>query len=1308
MFRKINHILLFLCLQLPLYGQKTGYQSFENISLGSEASVITCFIQDHQGLMWIGSDKGLFSYDAYSVQQHFSFGTQNNAYIHCGITIDSTYLYLGTDNGLLIYNYKTDKYENPEISFPLNIRALAIRKNILWLGTLNGLYTYDLVTQKLKKISKEIYKDLPHETIYSIISFKDDQLYIGTYDGFCRYISEKDTFERINLPVNQHKSNQFINALLEDPSRNCIWIGTEGNLFKYIPDTQKTERIDIFHDNSVKSLALDGNGYLLAGTDNGLFIYHESDLLRHVLHDSRNPQSLSNNIIWNIFVDKEKNTWLGTDYGISLSLHNNSFRYIPISQITGTGEGNRFYSLYKDSKGIYWFGGTNGLIRTEKNADTYHHTAWYKMGNRQYPLAHNRIRQIYEDRERQLWIATDGSINRYDYTTGQFIRYNIIDSTKTYNSNWVYNIFEDDENRLWIATCLGGIFVVDKHRLMQDKSEQYIAEHNYSVQNGLSGMFVNQIIPDKEGNIWVLLYNNGIDKINIRTGEITKIPATTWNNEKTLNFIICDQSGKIWIGFRGGIACITPSDHQSKVIKLDEFSNNEVLSMAEVNDHIWISTTDGVWVVNKQNLDVKRLNIADKTFTNLFYDPISDRIYMGSVDGLAITSPAILKTNIYNYPIFLTALYVNNHPVGTDNQIVHQSIRYSQSIDLNYKQNNLSFEFSDLSYSLEEKNKFVYKLTGVDNEWNLLKQNINKITYNNLDYGKYQLIINKLDAHGKPSDNQYILSIRVNPPWYYTIWAKSIYVVLFISLIIWTINFFRVKNRLKFERMEKERILEQSKSKIDFFSNISHDFKTPLSMIIAPVSKLLVEAKSQTVASQLEIIRRNAMKLNSLIHEVLDFNRVDSNTEAYLILSRVEFISFAKSLFNIFEEDTIKEKELTFVFQSNCDQLYMDIDVIKFESILNNLFSNASKYTTAGGEITFSIHVNNESGLLEITVSDTGSGIPAQDIPYIFQRFFQSSKTSGKKEGTGIGLYLVKTYAELHGGQVNVTSEENKGTALDLIIPIQKKEDPKEPEISTERKTEEPSGQPLVLIVEDTAEIANFIYQILHKKYRCKIAENGKIGLELCSKLLPDLIIADVMMPVMNGLEMCQKIKKNIPTSTIPIILLTAKNDKETELESIHLNIEAFIPKPFEPDILLSRVEQLLNSKQQQETKVRMDAISTPKAIEAVSIDEKFLSNIIAIIEEHVSDSDLNVNSLCEMSGISNKQIYRKVKQLTGMTPVEYIKSIRMKKAAMLLHQKKFTVAEVMYMVGFSNHSYFSKCFHSEFGKTPRQFLEES
>uniref|UniRef100_UPI00319E07E9 two-component regulator propeller domain-containing protein n=3 Tax=Bacteroides TaxID=816 RepID=UPI00319E07E9 len=1105
----ILFLILVYCTSGNVYGQKVNYQQFDNIYLGTEASVISCFLQDSEGLIWVGSNKGLFSYDGYSTQQHFTYGERTNTRIYCGIIADNTYLYLGTDNGILIYNYRTDQYEQPDTDFPTDVRTMVLQGDTLWIGSLNGLYTYQLKSRQLNHFDSK-QSGLSHNTIYSIIQTKDNQIYIGTYNGLCRYVQASGKFENILLPVNRGGSNLFVNSLLEDTTRQCIWIGMEGYLFQYNPTTGEMKAIEVFHNNSIKSLALDGDENLLAGTDNGLYVYqNDKEPLQHIIHDSRNIQSLTNNIIWNIFSDQEHNIWLGTDYGISLSRYNSALQFVQISQITGTGDGNQFYSLFRDSKGFYWFGGTNGVIRFTRPAGNKHDAIWYRMGDKNHPLSHNRIRHIYEDREQQLWIATDGSINRYDYNTHQFVHYNIVDSTGTYNTNWAYYLFEDTDGKLWIATCLGGIFVVDKHKLIQSAGKSYVADQNYSIHNGLSGMFINQIVPDAEGNVWVLLYNSkGIDKINTRTQQVTKLFAGELSGEKSPNYLLRDEDGMLWVGFHGGVMRINPKDSSQQSISFGNFSNNEILSMTSVKEHIWVSTTNGLWIINRRTMDAHQQSLTDKRFTSLLFDPEDGYIYLGGADGFGISRPEIQAMSQPEHSILLTALYINNQLMSPHTGKNIPNIRYTDAIELKYDQNNLAFELSDLPYSLEEKHEFVYRLEGMDKEWNFLQSNTNRITYSNLGYGDYQLVISKVEKSGSPSEHPYILNIKILPPWYYTLWAKIVYILLFLSLIAWVINFFRVKNRLKMERMEKEKILEQSRQKMAFFTNLSNELKTPLSRIIAPVSQLLPVAEEVHEKQTLEEVQRNAMKINSLIHQVLNFNRIEDNKDSLLILSRIELVSFSHSLFSVYEEN----KRITFHFETNKAKIYADMDAIKLGVILDNLLSNAVKFTPDGGSVRLSLFYREETELLDICVSDTGTGIPQQDIPYIFQRFFQSPH-SGNKEGTGIGLYLVKTYTELHGGHISgVTSDEGKGTSIGLNIPV--------------------------------------------------------IAVE----------------------------KEEIPATLV---------------------------------------------------KKQLESLPVLKPIEAESQDEKFLSNIIRLIEDHLSESELNVNALCELSGISNKQIYRKIKQLT-------------------------------------------------------------
>ena len=1296
-----------------------NYTLFHRIEMGSEGTVVTCLVQDTEGVLWAGTDRGLYSYDGYASQPCFEYGTRHNTRIYCGAVADSTYLYLGADNGLLVYDYRKDEYVDTGTDFPKDIRALARYDGRWWLGTLNGLYAYDPVSRQLSDVSD----GLPHRAVYALLAASDGSLYIGTYDGCCRLSADTDkAYVPISLPLRKGKSNRFVNALLEDRERDCLWIGMEGDLLKYTHKTGGTAvSVDGFEGNSVKSLALDEDGYLLAGTDNGLYIYDGSHTPEHIVHDSRNPQSLSSNIVWTILKDSDGNIWLGTDYGISLSKRHTALFRVPIASITGTGEGNRFYAMLRSRDGSYWFGGSNGLIRLHcpgnDNGGKTVRSEWYRMGDARHPLSHNRIRQLYEDRDGILWVATDGGVNRYDEASGRFVAYNIVDSTRHYNANWVYGLFEDGKGQLWIATCMGGIFVVDKQSLLRERREEHVARRMFTTDNGLPGLFVNQMVEDRDGNVWALFYNNvnSLEKIDPRTGQVTHIARDILDGHLPLTFLLCGTDGHVWVGRQGGVLRIGPKNDSIRALNFGNGHHQEVLCMTEAEGRIWISTSDGFWVTDHEGTSLRRLNVAEQRFTSLYYDPRDRLLYLGMLDGFSVASPARLLEEHRHRPLRLTALYVNNRPYHPTSDEADGGIRYARRLRLKHHQRNLAFELSDLPYSMEGKSRLIYNWDEAEDGWTHLQPGTNRITFNNLGYGHHRLVANRLDDYGYPGRQPYTLDIEILPPWYLTFWAKCFYVLLALALMAWAVNFFRVKNRLRLVRLEKENLLKQSRAKMEFFTNLSHDLKTPLSLIIAPISRLLPDMADGQKKRMLEQVQRNAMKLNSLIHRGLDIDRVDSGRDLLLIQSQIELVQFARNLFSLYADDSSRGKDLRFEFRTTLREAYLQMDAIKLESILDNLLSNAVKYTPAGGLVTLSLKPVKEGQEMQITVSDTGVGIPLQEQPYVFQRFFQSSRTAGKTAGTGIGLYLVKTYTELHGGSVKLHSEEGTGTTVTLILPGLEKivpadevssPDTVQPPVSSQTEDESPlaSDAPVILIVEDDCDTAGFIHQVLHARYRCRRAANGKEALDLVRQEVPALIISDVMMPVMDGFEMVRQLKKYVPTSTVPIILLTGKSDKQTELESIRLHIDAFIAKPFEPDILLSRVEQLLSSHHTYEAKARLEAIAQPKDTEAISPDEKFLATVLQLIEEHISDSELNVNALCEWTDTSSKQMYRKLKQLTGQTPVEYIKSIRMKKAAILLQQHKFTVAEVMYMVGFSNHSYFSKCFQSAFGVTPKQY----
>lgn len=1023
MYRWLVGVCLLCVAGLPLRAQSYEYQRYLNVIPSVEAQVVGCVMQDGRGLIWMGSNKGLYSYDGYTMQPHYVQGDATNVRINCGVYANDSCLYLGADNGLLVYDTYADAYRSLGVDTPHDIRALAWHGDKLWMGTLDGLYVYSRTDCRVVRLSE----GLPHHAIYALLHTTDGTLYVGTYNGLCRYDEQRRCFVPIALPAHLHRSNCFVNVLYEDPARHCIWIGMEGALLQYWPALDKVDELPGFEQNSVKSLSVDRQGCVLAGTDNGLYVWHQNGMMQHVVHDARHSYSLSNNIVWSIMTDAEGNVWLGTDGGASFCNLTSPLQYLSIAQITGRGDGNQLYQLMRDADGTFWMGGTNGLLGVGGFHAHFHsplvkpdQMAWYQVGAQPYTLRHNRIRHLYQDRDRQLWIATDGGIARFDSEKREFIPYYIVDASRRYNANWAYHIYEDAEGRLWVATCLGGVMVVDKKRLMQAGSRLYVADAFYSLENGLPGMFVSQLVPDKQGCLWLLFYNTrrNVACLNLSTGKVEPLLLDELSDTQVPGYLLCADDGTIWVGFHGGVARVNPADGTHKTLLFDTTHPCEVLAMAQHEGTVWVSTTDGIWAVDEAQMYARRLQLSEKRFTAMYYDRRDSLLYLGGTDELAVARPKDLLKTASQTPVMLTSLYVNNRRYPTQGT---EGVRYLRRLVLSHREGNLSFVFSDLPYALDEKNIFTCRMEGLDETWRELPAHANRVTYNNLVPGNYRLQVSKLDAYGRPLPPSFHLDIAILPPWYLTWWAKAIYWLLFIGLAAWAINFFRMKHSLKQARRDKQRVMEQMELKMHLFGTLSEGLKAPLGEIAVNVGQLNTWVHSNEEVNVLEKVWNNLEQLDNLIHEALD-------------------------------------------------------------------------------------------------------------------------------------------------------------TPVSLVRPaLQKAKEDRQPEKQQQ----------------------------------------------------PEVPVAPVLQP-----------------------------------EAVQLDVE--------------------------------------------SADEKFMHQVSGLIEAHLSDFDLNVSALAEWTGVNQKQLYRKVKQFTGMTPVEYIRSIRMKTAARLLGQQKFTVSEVMYLVGFSNSSYFSKCFQAEYGVSPKNYTSSA
>lgn len=1312
----MKYILIICCLLqawFPLYAQLKKELSFTNFDKGG--SLIQCFFQDDKGIVWIGTSAGLSIYNGRGVSRHdisVSDPSLKKVSVSCAVKRDSTHYYLGTNKGLILFDLKANFYRLLAARGMEVKTVQCVNDSTILLGALTGLYKYNVLQDTFRQVDK-----IPQLPINPIVRLDADRFLIANYHGLYLYNGIYDTYEYLSVS----KTNpSLVLAITVDPVNKWAWIGTENGLWKFDIAAKAFTEVRSLSNNIIKNIHISSDNKLWLGTDYGLYIYDwQLNTYQYILHNSKDEKSLVNNIIWSIFEDREQNIWLGTEMGISLCYNSRTVENYPWDNLMGSEEGNNIRCMYRDSRGNFWWGGSNGLgyYDTQKKR-----SLWYRMNQGKYSISHNQIRWIYEDWEHDLWIATDGGINRFDYETETFENYKIVDSTHSRNANWTYYINGDKKGNLYLVAYCGGVFVVNKKELLSQNKTEYVAKENYyqhSGGNSLHSNFVSFATMDGNGCLWVPAGEHFLDKIDFKTKQVHSYDFSKQGIDlsgRNMSAITYDpRTDELWIAMKKCIGRVSVKDGSMETIDNSILVNRTISVIEDAGEWLWIATSDGIYAYEKNMQKLVYTGIGGHWFS-LYYDTFDHKVWAGGIDQcLAFNPTDKLKASVNKGNIILSGLYVNEKSICSQesydgNVIVDANLNYTGQIHLLHHQNNIAFEFLNTQYDPFLKPHYLYRLKGVDKDWRNVEDFSTRISYNNLAPGEYVFEMKELTGNEnvEESISCFRTEITVGYPWYQTYWAKCGYALLAGLLIWWIISYFKEKNRFRMEHIEREKTLELSNLKMEFLTNMSHELKTPLSLIVSPVSQLLAETRNAQVKESLSLIHANAVKLNGIVHQILNIKEWNG-TEQKLSPSSLEMVSFVDCIVRNFQENQ-KNKDVTIRFHSSMEHCFMEVDIPKMEMIMNNLLSNACKFLQGDGVVDVSLDLLEDDVMevqkLVLRIVDNGVGIPAADLSHIFERFYQAGNSrSMNEDGSGIGLSIVKKYVELHQGEIQLKSEEGKGTEVLVYIPVEQliksssEEGLKNPDADEKRYK--------ILIAEDNVEIAHFISQNMPNA-ECLIAYNGKVGLEMAQQNLPDIIIADIMMPVMDGLDMVKRLKADKDTSTIPVIMLTAKDDKETEYDLLALGVEAFISKPFDMRELKIHIERILRNKYKLASKWQEEraAGQETEAVVIESQDEKFINYITGIIEQNLSATDLNVTTLAELSGYGSKQIYRRVKELTGYTTVNYIKSIRMKRAALLLSQKQFMVSEVMYMVGFSDSSYFSKCFVEKYGKTPKQYME--
>lgn len=1246
-----------------------------------ESGSIFCIRQDDSGKIWLGADKGVYSFDGYSVSP-VGFGLEHSDFrVNVLEIYKGQYLIAGTDEGLYVFDLMSGR---PALDSPVRIgevKSLILSSSKLFVGASSGLYiirNIDKILDNQTALVPDRYEVDTDPLIYSLC-LVDNNLYAGGYSSVIRLTLDNGgslaSSETIG-PLHGAHSLAF--------SEDRLLVGNFAGICEYDPDTQTSRMLA----NGFSKCLYQHGGKLYYGTENGLFITEDGQRKLFV-HSTDDPHSIISNVVWCIYADRDGNLYFGTDCGISILPARNDV-YHDISELTRLDFGNRFLCLFRDKSGTYWLGGNNGLIMSQDLSS--YDSVWYRMKesiNDGFP--HNRIRDIFEDREGNVWVSTDAGVVVYDRNTGKFRRRSVVSADGSANSSWVYAMEEDKEGNVWLATYNQGVMVAASKDLSEDSDVS--ALRLFSEKDGLRDKIIDAMVYDRlSDRMLVLLHNGLIDCIDCRTSSVSHFSS----GGERFSCIMVDFQGNIWacgkeyicqFGLYGGD--IKKRIHVPGVGSID--------FLLEVENELWAFSSEEILIISKSEPSEYRCFSTEHYISCAFYDKERKVVIAGALDGYYEFPYYFMSAN-ESAGSFISEVYVNGVPYGQVGRIFQSHGR----LVLKYDENNLGVKVGKTPFFRDDIT-LSYRISA-DGEWRTLGYGDNVINLPALRPGLLTVDLKCASFGQDIAGSQSSMAVIIKNPWYFSDIAKIIYVLTFIGIIVWTVRYFIYKSRMELERLTMEKTMHQAQMKSKFYADMSHELKTPLSMIIAPSSRMLASGTlSDSEAEAIRLIHSSALKINGLIQRALCYTSSDFVEEEYIIPSTMDFIDFARTIFCQFRDGAGDGKE--FIFTSNVQSIVMDLDAVKMESVLNNLLSNACKFTADGDAVMMSLEYDNESRILDMSVSDSGEGIPAEDIPFIFQRFYRSGACSERVSGSGIGLSLVRKYVAMHDGTVEVRSKEGEGTTFLIRLPVVLAGGPSG---CGEQKQEGHRSSFLVEIVEDNESIASYLSSILGKEYRCVIARNGKTGLKLCVELLPDVVIADVLMPVMNGMEMCRKIKENCMTATIPIIMLTAVNTKISELESLEIGVDEYIVKPFDVDIILSKLRQLLSTRSAMERRLRVEAISSSKPMEAESDDEKLLSGIVRVIEENIANPELNVTFLCSSLDIGEQQLRRKVKRLLNTTPVEYIKTVRLQKASLLLQQHEFNVSEVMYMVGFNNASYFSRSFAARFGMTPVQWRKKN
>lgn len=1337
MMMKYIHIIVLMF--IASFAMASEKYCFDHLTMdkGLSHNQVNDVYKDEDGFIWFSTAWGLDRYDGYEMKVFLH--TQDSTsipdnYVEWVRDID--------DNKMLIYGNREvlvmDKSKEHFMTFESYLRkATKLGKDKLELGWIKD------ITKAFVDSRKNIWMLCSNVCrVYScekgvmavselkissdgvdITSMYDDGNTIMMTDyegGLYRVILDDDNkievVEKIETPAGKGKHRVFC-----DSSGDC-WIVTSSTygLWYYDVRNKHWEHCQNSDDSYYKvpdfitnGVAEDGTGKIWITSDHGgINIIDKATRkvieVRSIKNDSR---SLMTNCIRNIYYDRCGVMWVG-EVRAGISLYNESIFKFNIDDLDmdriDQGFVGQINTIEEDKRGNLWYG-TNGSGLLMVSPDGKKKMFKHKEGDA-LSLPNDIIVDIVATTSGDMWIGTYiGGLTRFDGQKFENFKSktNVPPSVSASN---IWSVNEDANGNVWVGSLGKGLAKRDK------KTGEWTA---YDMNNcELKSNYISQIFPVHDGRVLVST-SLGVVVINTQ-GKVTPIGEGEEGDliGGNVNDVYVDSRGLVWVGLDAGLAVLDGETYKVKehFNTSSGLANDVVTSIVEDSDrNMWVTATSGITniIVNPNP------RTSEYTFTIYNYNA-QDGFLAGSVNvrsikrlstgeiliggnpGVARFNPIGIKYNRETPPVRFTELSVLGKKVKIGerhegNVILDKALQYKDRIELPYSDNMFAVSFSVLSHILPSKVTYSYMLEGFNDNW--MSDGGHSVTYTNLAPGTYILKVKAANCDGFSNDEISELRITILPPWWKSKMAYGAY-ALIMALIIWVIMrqvAYKEREKYKLQKIETEiqKKYEMDDMKMSFFTNVSHELRTPLSLIISPIENLMQTSKDEKLKSKLEIMHRNALKLLNIVNQLLDFRKMDVNGMS-LNVSEGDIVSFVRTCNESFA--TLSEKNISFEFSSGIDSLYVKFDKDKIGKVINNLLSNAFKFTPEGGSIKTRVEAN--EGEIVIKVSDTGIGISDEHKKHIFDKFYQVPQTDSSYSGSGIGLFLVKEFVEMHGGSISVADNKDKGSIFTIVMPLSKVEQ-QEDEERADNEEVPSSGRMKIVVVDDNADFRTMLVDALIGEYDVVVAKNGEEALEVIIKELPDLIITDVMMPVMDGNELCKRVKNDVRISHIPLIMLTAKSAEEHKIEGLSNGADDYITKPFNLQILQLKVAKLIERGKRNQDTFKRQIEPEPSEITITPLDEQLIRKAIKYVEDNISDSNLSVEEMSRNLGMSRVHLYKKMMSITGRSPIEFIRVIRLKRAAQLLKDKQQNVADVAYSVGFNNPKYFSRYFKEEFGVLP-------